>query len=168
MAFALFYSRFPELAKAETRSITVLPGGDLLGLPPSTYGFLEMYCEDPGCDCRHTKLYVNASALPASAQPVATLAYGWETPDFYQAWFHGRATPQDLAEMMGPTLNLADRQSELAPALLRVFQQMVLPSPGYVERLKRHYAMFRAAVDGESPLKRARARKKSRKLRGLR
>lgn len=51
MPFAHFYNYFPEVAKGETHSITISPASEF-GLPPDDYGFLEMYCDEPGCDCR--------------------------------------------------------------------------------------------------------------------
>jgi hypothetical protein len=48
--------------------------------------------------------------------------------------------------MKGPYLDPLNAQTEYAPALLNVFR-FLLESPDYIERLKRHYAMFREAVD---------------------
>jgi hypothetical protein len=39
-------------------------------------------------------------------------------------------------------------QTAYAPALLKLFK-FILQSPGYAERLKKHYQLFRAAVDEE-------------------
>src|SRR5437763_9188250 len=50
--------------------------------------------------------------------------------------------------MAGPILDPWTGQASYAPALLNVFKWM-LQSPGYVERLKKHYQLFRAAVDQE-------------------
>jgi len=165
MPFALFYSRFPEIAEAETRSV-ILPAGDNpWGLPAGTHSFLDMYCDEPGCDCRRVMLFTTSSAYPPSEQPMAVIGYGWEPAAFYGAWFGGHASSEDIAEMMGPSLNFGSRQTDLAPALLRIFQEIVLPTEGYLERLKRHYAMFRASVDGGPGPKK---KKRSRKLRGFR
>jgi hypothetical protein len=41
------------------------------------------------------------------------------------------------------------RQSELAPALLKLTKGMLLSSPEYVERIKRHYKLFREIIDGQ-------------------
>jgi hypothetical protein len=68
--------------------------------------------------------------------------------------------------MMGPALITGSPQTELAPALLRVGQEVVLPSEEYVERLKRHYALFRGAIDGK-PEKRW-GKNRNRRPRGLR
>jgi len=63
MAFAPFHEYSPEIAARETRSITVPPGSPF-GLPAGEYGFLEMYCNEPGCDCRRVLFYVIARDRP--------------------------------------------------------------------------------------------------------
>lgn len=166
MPFALFHSRFPEIAEAETRSINV-PAKNPWGLPAASYGFLDMYCDERRCDCRRVMLFVTSHARPPSQQPQAVIAYGWEAADFYRKWFHGAST-EDIAEMMGPSLNFGSPQTELAPALLRAFAQLVLPSEGYVERLKRHYSMFRTAIDGGIGPASPKKKKRGHKLRGSR
>jgi hypothetical protein len=150
MPFALFHSRFPEIAEAETRTITV-QADNPWQLPAASYGYLDMYCYERGCDCRRVMLFLTSSARPPSEQPQGVIGFGWETADFYRQWFHsGHATSEDIAEMMGPSLNAGSPQTELAPALLRAFQQVVLPSDGYLERLRRHYAIFRETVDHDA------------------
>jgi hypothetical protein len=47
----------------------------------------------------------------------------------------------------GPFLDPMSEQTPYAPALLNLFK-FILRSPGY-ERLKKHYQLFRAAVDEE-------------------
>jgi hypothetical protein len=167
MSFELFHARFGELAERETRSITI-SGANSWDLPAGSYGFLDMYCDEPGCDCRRAMLFVTCSVRPPSKQPAAVIGFGWEAADFYRRWFGSRmTTSEDVAEMMGPSLNRGSPQSDLVPALLRLFQQVVLPSEGYLEGLRRHYAMFRSSVDrgGGSPRT---GKKRTRKLRGLR
>jgi hypothetical protein len=44
-------------------------------------------------------------------------------------------------------LNPLSYQSELAPALLELVQTLVLKDPLYIARLKRHYQMFKVAID---------------------
>jgi hypothetical protein len=51
MPYVPFYKYFPKLAETETRVLTILPG-DASGLPPDSYGFCEMFCDERGCDCR--------------------------------------------------------------------------------------------------------------------
>ena len=78
----------------------------------------------------------------------AVIAYGWESRDFYVKWF-GKDDRAIIRELQGPALNSASIQSPLAPALLNQMG-MILKDRHYVERLKRHYALFKAAVDREA------------------
>ena len=142
MPYALFHEYFPEIAERETRSITV-PPGDNLGLPAGEYGFLDMYCDEPGCDCRRVFFYVVCAHRQG---PEAVIAWGWEDVDFYAKWFqYGDAA--DAAELKGPVLNVGSPATELAPALLELVRNLLLTDPEYVERIKRHYRMFRERVD---------------------
>lgn len=50
MPFRLFHDLFPEIAERETRSV-FLPVAQN-GLPAGGYAFKEMFCDEPGCDCR--------------------------------------------------------------------------------------------------------------------
>lgn len=136
------------LAERETRSYT-LPPGNPWGLPPATYWLLEMYCNESGCDCRRVFFSVESSA---TGDFEAVIAWGWEPPEYYAAWF-GSNDPDDLAQLVGPILNEASPQSPIAPALMRMVTDLALSDPAYVARLKRHYAAFRRRIDpgGGSP-----------------
>jgi hypothetical protein len=49
---------------------------------------------------------VTSSVRPPSKQPEAVIGFGWAPADFYGRWFgSGGATSEDIAEMMGPSLN---------------------------------------------------------------
>ena len=79
MPYVLFHDYYPDIAEQETRTITVLENSSW-NLPPAHYSLLEMYCDEPGCDCRRVFLYVMSSL---TEQVVAVIAYGWENPEFY-------------------------------------------------------------------------------------
>lgn len=55
MPHMLFSDYCPDIARKETRSISVVDGFDL---PRDDYGLLEMYCDEAGCDCRRVFLNV--------------------------------------------------------------------------------------------------------------
>ncbi len=57
MPYPLFHSRFPEIAERETRTVTLLDHSDF-NLPAAHYSFLEMFCDEPGCDCRKTMIQI--------------------------------------------------------------------------------------------------------------
>ncbi|MCD4687661.1 MAG: SEC-C domain-containing protein [Anaerolineae bacterium] len=142
MPYVPFYEKFPEIAKRETRSVLVLNDPNL---PEDEYGLLELYCDEPGCDCRRVFFDVYSQKQNKS---VAVITYGWESKQFYVNWF-GKNTPSVINELKGPALNATSPQSKLAPALLRLVTN-VLKDKHYVARLKRHYAMFRKAVDEQA------------------
>lgn len=142
MPFALFHSRFPEVAERETRTITVLPNSDL-ALPAGDYGFLEMFCDEPDCDCRRVFFYV-VSSVRKDVEAVVT--WGWETRSFYARWMKDD-DPEVLFTLKGPALNPGSPQTNLAPALLSLVQTVLLRDPEYVQRVKKHYRLFRNHVD---------------------
>jgi len=151
MAYTLFHNCFPEVAERETRSIAVPPGSDL-GLPTGEYGFIEMYCDERGCDCRRVLFQVISRR---QEKVEAVIAWGWEDVDFYAKWFkYGDAA--DAAELKGPVLNLGSAATELAPALLELVRNVLLKDPEYVERIKGHYKMFKDKVDQPRILRRTR------------
>ncbi len=140
MPYEPFYERFKEIAMKETRSITTHNNPDL---PDDSYGFLEAYCNDENCDCR--RVFFNVVSHK-SGNIVAVIAFGWEDSAFYARWYR-QNDPQTIREMQGPILNPSSPQSELAPALLRLASDTLLKDPAYIERLKRHYWMFKEKVD---------------------
>ena len=142
MPYAFFHERFPAISAKETRTLTAF---NLPNLPAGEYGLFEMYCNEPGCDCRRVLFNVIEEN---SLDVKAVIGYGWESHAFYAHWL-GRDDPEDILEMQGPALNLMSRQSPLAPALLKMMP-VILSDTAYVERIKRHYAMFRTAIEQEA------------------
>lgn len=56
--------------------------------------------------------------------------------------------PEVVADLKGPVLNLGSPASALAPALLELMQNVLWQDVHYIERVKRHYQMFRQRIDG--------------------
>jgi len=163
MPMALFYSLCPEVAVKETRVLTIRGNPDL---PDAEYGFLELYCNDVGCDCRRVVIQVT---LPDPTLPVlATINYGWESQSFYTKWMKSKELAR---EVRGAALDPLNVNSALAPMLLDLFVNVVADD-AYIERLKRHYALFKAALTGSTatparttsrmPLKKLKGTKKRR------
>jgi hypothetical protein len=92
------------------------------------------------------------------------IAYGWESRDFYIKWMHDD-DPAIIDSLMGPILNLGSPESELAPALLDFVKHEVQQDKDYVERVKRHYRMFRDRIDGKEPTLRLVGQSRGRKKR---
>src|ERR1022692_1671439 len=82
MPMTPFMERFPDVGARETRSATVTQRQDL---PDGEYGFLELYCDEPGCDCRRVTICVLRPETGWS-KIWATISYGWESVDFYREW----------------------------------------------------------------------------------
>ncbi len=143
MPYVFFHNYFPEIAEQETRNITVLydPKSEL---PSGKYSFLEMFCDEPGCDCRRVFFCVVSSR---SKDVKAVVTYGWEPDSFYVKWMRSNDA-HIIAELKGPSLNLASRQSKHAPAILELVRDVLLKDTAYVERVKRHYGMFRSKIEG--------------------
>lgn len=128
-----FFHLFPEIAPVETRSI-IIPPGDIL--PAGTYGFTESFCDEKDCDCRRVLIVVFATH--SNEKVWAGINYGWERKEFYEQWAPGTEYE--------PVLEPLSAQSEYADIFLSVFKRMVQEDTAYVERIKRHYAMFKQKI----------------------
>jgi len=142
MEFMPFAHKFPELRTAETRWVMLC--NDPV-VPDDQYAFLDMYCTEPGCDCRRTLVHVLARKDARS--PIATINFGWDCDAAYKRFTRLGFT---AVEIKGPNLAIGFPQGPYAKDLLRVFENLIQDSD-YVERIRRHYAMFKAAVDGRKP-----------------
>lgn len=156
MPYSPFHNRFPEIAERETRAVTLLDRS-AFNLPPAQYSFHEMFCDESGCDCRRVFFSVMSSQ---KNDILAVIAWGWEDQDFYIKWM-GDNDPHIINNLIGPALNLASPQSKHAPALLDLFKEVLLSDTAYLERVKRHYAMFRQEID--TPVNRRVRREMSKK-----
>ena len=152
MAYTTMYELLPALAKNETRTLTIFDN-NVYNLPPGDYGLVEMYCNDKGCDCRRVFFNVMSSVTRDS---VAVIAYGWESRGYYAKWYCGDWL--DVSELngeildtvkslKGPCLNLMSPQSKIAPLVLKMVSEFLEHDKAYIDRLKRHYKLFRAKVD---------------------
>lgn len=140
MAMVPFYTRFPDVAWKEMRSATVR---DMPPLPTGEYGFLELYCDERACDCRRVIIQVLSSSAPSTIW--ATINYGWETLAYYEQWM---GTPQLAQQAHGAQLDPLNPQRRYSTLRLELFKS-VLQDTAYVERLKRHYALFKATIPAQ-------------------
>ena len=116
---APFFSRFPELAARETRTIRLLEPH--AALPAGEYGFLELYCNEPTCDCRRVLFQVCRADLPNKV--LATINYGWESRSLT---LNGcTATARARGGWPAPTGPL-NTQSKLSPACWSCFAKLSL------------------------------------------
>jgi len=143
MYFVPFHEYFPNVAERETREIYVK---SLFGTLSCGYGLLEMYCNDPKCDCRRVMLNIVSER---EKKFVAMVNFGWESEKFYEKWF-GEKDDSIIKEIKGPCLNRTSPQSQYAPELLQLVKIIVLNDKSYVDRLKRHYKMFKEEMKGKN------------------
>ena len=137
---------FPEIAEKETRRITLLNDPQA---PDGEYAFVDSFCEDKDCDCRRVYFHVLQIDTDYKVFHAATISYGWEDLDFYLSW--SPFLPAEMAaEMKGPALERIQRQSRYAERFLELFESKFLSDPAYIERIKRHYAMFKARLGGKT------------------
>ena len=145
MPYVAFHLYFPEIAERETRTVRVLRRTDD-GLPPGEYGFLELFCDEPACDCRRVFLSVISSR---QKNLECVIAYGWEGRDFYAKWM-GDDEPAVIDTLHGASLNMSSPRTDLARAILELFKKVLLQDGAYIERIKRHYQVFRDRIDKKS------------------
>lgn len=145
MYYEPFLKRFPEVAHREARSIIA---HNHAHVPNGEYHLVELFCAKPGCDCRRVMFSIYRAGEKKS---LATISYGWESAAFYAKWY-GSDDPNVIREMQGPALNIGSPISPLSPILLKLVRGVLLDK-AYVARVKRHYRMFKNAVDAEAGLK---------------
>ena len=150
-----FHVRCPEVGFSEYRSIHLRDSEDP---PDGDYGFMELYCDEADCDCRRVLFVVVAPQFPG--ETLATFSYGWESEEFYE---EKCAIPALAIRMAGLSVEPLEKQSQYAPALFRECEELLLSDPAYVERLKRHYALFKKAVLARHWSKKAKRKKRRRK-----
>ena len=122
---------------------------------------IEMYCDEPGCDCRRVFFSVLSSQ---TTQVEAVIAYGWENIHFYTQWM-GDDDPQTARALKGPILNPGSPQAAFAPALLDIVKNVILQDEQYVARLKTHYTLFRETIGSKRKVQQPRRQKKNRRPR---
>ncbi len=146
MIFKRFLEFFPEIAEQETRRITLLNNPEI---PDGQYAFVDSYCADKDCDCRYAYFGVFQIDPGYASIYAATISYGWENLDFYLSW--SQYLPSGMAaEMKGARLERSQPQSRYAERFLEFFESKFLVDPAYVDRIKRHYALFKAHLGGKA------------------
>lgn len=146
MIFRRFMDFFPEVAEKETRRLMLRNDPQI---PDGEYAFIESFCEDKDCDCR--RVYFIVLQIDLTYEPIyaATISYGWEDLNFYLSW--SPYLPSNMAtELKGPILEPLQEQSQYAQRFLELFESMFLSDPDYIDRIKRHYTLFKAKLGGEA------------------
>lgn len=146
MIFKRFIEFFPEMAEKETRRITLRNDPQI---PDGEYAFVDSFCDDKDCDCR--RVYFDVLQIDPHYKPIhaATISYGWEDLDFYLSW-SPYLPPEVATELKGPILQPSEKQSRYGQRFLKLFESKLLADPDYIERIKRHYVMFKAKSGGKA------------------
>jgi len=100
-------------------------------LPDGNYTFIDMYCTDPTCDCRKTMIQVMRDGIH-----VATINFGWESPEFYQQWMGG-----ELDELMpslhGATIDVTSPNKVSTHGILAFFHALL--DQKWIVIMQNHY-----------------------------
>lgn len=131
MYFISLTDVLPEIGFSETRSCTFFNDPSV---PNGSYAFLELYCIDPKCDCQFVRFFV----MDEKGQEQACITYGWKDKAFYDKTF---LTPDH--NFPGPDFAMLHPQGRHARFFLDFCKTTLLQDAAYVERLKRHYALFK-------------------------
>lgn len=123
-----FYRAFPKLADSELRSATIVPAYGW-SLPGGQYAFMELYCNERGCDCRRVTIAVFAER---DRDFVAHISLGFDSDGV----------------MAGPFLDPLNRQTPYAGELADLFTDIINEDPAYLARLQRHYVLFKERLEG--------------------
>lgn len=142
MGYAPFHDYFIEVAKNETRSFFIVENGNVID---DRFALFELYCNDRNCDCRRVMFYVYSEKQKKN---VAVIGFGWEPEKYYRKWCPA-LRKEDIEEMIGPSLNSMSPQSEMAPVILDHVKSILEKDRNYVDRIIRHYNMFRKKIDGD-------------------
>lgn len=149
MDYAPFAEYFPEIADTETKVLSVLNETD--GGPPiGKYFFMELFCTDPGCDCRNARIVVVKYGEDEVQEPLTCIRFCWEKESFYKS-IDMNFRPYCL-EFPGAFLDPMGPSSPYDEYFLNVFNSMChtfsligssKEAAPYVERIKKHYEMFK-------------------------
>ncbi|MDQ6843231.1 MAG: hypothetical protein M3Z92_02605 [Bacteroidota bacterium] len=139
MPFIPLYQVLPAIAEIETRNIILTSADNEFQLPAGTYSFIELFCNEQGCDCRRALLLVVHNK---EKEPLACIGYGWESEAFYKKWLRSN-DKVEARKLMKPSLNELSFQSVYAKEILKMFNKILLPSSSYLARVKTHYKLFR-------------------------
>ena len=108
-------------------------------LPDGEYGFIDMYCTDPSCDCRKTMIQVMHNG-----KHVATINYGWESTAFYEKWMGKSDNGDSFPPMPGATIDFNSPNLVSEAGILGLFNALL--NDIWIAKIKRHYQEVKAAV----------------------
>ena len=126
--------------------MSFVPAGEIIGeahrirtvglrdspqLPDGDYTFIDMYCTDPTCDCRKTMIQVMRDGIH-----VATINFGWESPEFYKQWMSGYLD-ESMPPLHGATIDLTSPDKVSSQGILAFFNALL--DQKWISIIKNHY-----------------------------
>lgn len=138
----MFANRFPKIAEDETRCIILTEHNKL---PKGNYYFTESFCNDNSCDCR--RAFIN---VIYNKKIIATIGFGWEDIKFYENFLIDKKLAKD---MKGPILEIGGIRTEYSNDVLELFKEFLINDSIFIERLKKHYIMFKDSLEDVSKKK---------------
>jgi len=132
-----FGFKYPDLAKEETRVVTILSDDE--EIQKWEYHIQEMYCTDKKCDCRK----VNFNIIWPNNE-IYYLDYGFESFQYYMEWWiWDKKLAKELSWLSVNTYTWNALESK------KMFDTMkwVLQDKIYIDRLKKHYKLMKEDVD---------------------
>lgn len=142
MFFANFRDHHQDIADKETKSFEVL---EHHAIPNGKYALLEAFCNKKGCDCR--RVYLSVLSLETGSTE-AVINFGWEQERFYARWLDTK-NKNTIKLMKGPSLNPGSPTTNISHDLLEVVSE-ILQDKGYVQRIIKHYSIFRREIEEKS------------------
>lgn len=134
-----------------------IPAGEIIGaahqvrtvsiklspqLPDGEYSFIDMYCADPGCDCRKTMIQVMHKG-----ELVSVINYGWEPAPFYEKWMGSSATENPISTMHGASIDITSPDLVSRGGILALFNALL--NDIWIAKFKRHYKAVKNATEKE-------------------
>jgi hypothetical protein len=104
-----------------------------------SYDLIDLYCQDPTCDCHKVTILV----LDAQKNVLATIAYGWKSKSYYYKWGLDKETAQWLVHGFLDPWGIQSKHSSI---FLQAFLRMLNNKPQFISRIKKRYALFKEAV----------------------
>ncbi len=141
MDFIPFHKCFPEIALKETYILTLLKND--AKVPEGDYFVIENYCLDKTCDC--CKVMINVIPKNSKHDILATIGFGWESPEFYRKWAYG---DKEIAVIMeGTHVELGGIQSIYTRFFLEQLNLIILQDKDFTAMIKRHYRLFKNMLE---------------------
>ncbi len=147
-----------DKSRERSRTMEFIAAGEVLGsahqvpllrishsplLPDGEYSFIDMYCSDPGYDCRKTMFQVMHEG-----RLVSTINYGWEAAEFYEQWMGADVEDGLFPSMKGVSIDMSSPNLVSQEGILGLFQALL--NDMWIAKFKRHYKETKTVLSNQS------------------